>query len=158
MARVPWRARLLVLLLAAAAGGCISPTDPLGRRDELEELQLRYTHALRWGDLEGASEFVAPSLRASFVERVAALERFRISDYDIGRIRFEDGAQRATVTVTYRCYALASLVEQSMRETQRWSREDGEWLVKPSFDAVVGPLEAPASGSGGAPGAPAALD
>ncbi len=154
MAPGPARAHLLTLGLAAAAIGCAVFGDPLGRRDELEQLQLQYTQALRWGDLEDASEFVVPALRASFLERAAALERFRISDYDIGKIRFEDDVERASVTVTYRGYSVASLVEQSLRETQEWSREDGEWTVRPRFDGVIGPLEsAPGSGASASPAA-----
>jgi hypothetical protein len=151
------RTPLLTLALAAAAlAGCAALGDPLGRRDQLEELQLRYTQALRWGEVEDASEFVDPSLRASFAERAAALERFRISDYDIGKIRFENDDERATVVVTYRGYALASLVERSIRETQEWSREDGEWTVRPRFDGVIGPIEARSEGaSGSVPAAPA---
>ena len=60
--------------------------------------------------------------------------------------------------MTYHGYALASLVERSIRETQAWSRESGQWTVRPRFDGVIGPIEAlPASASGSGPSAPAAL-
>ena len=67
------RAHLSSVALAAALAGCVSFSDPLGRQDELEDVQLQYTQALRWGDIDDATEFVEPSLRASFAERATAL-------------------------------------------------------------------------------------
>ncbi|MGH0031874.1 MAG: hypothetical protein ACQGVC_18960 [Myxococcota bacterium] len=56
------------LALATAAwllAGCVSPTDPLGREDALEDAQQRYTDLIRWGELEKAALFVDPEQRAA---------------------------------------------------------------------------------------------
>ncbi len=141
-----------VLRLAAAFSALALPClgcgviaeldDPLGRHHALTDTQRRYTNAIRWGALDEASEFVERDLRAAFLDKAGAFEGFRITDYQIGQIDYaEENADEARVSVTYRGYHTASLIEQPIRERQRWVRKGGnEWRVHPDFDLPIGAL------------------
>ena len=129
-------ARVWVAVLVLGSG-CAS-TDPLGRIDALRITQKQYTDMVRWGDVERAQRFVDPALRADFVRLAAAFEGLRITDAEIGE--FEHAEMTARVTVTYRGYAVANLVEKQAHEQQEWYRDEGlanVWHVRPGLDAVV---------------------
>jgi hypothetical protein len=128
-------ARVWIAVLVTA--GCAS-SDPLGRVDALRATQKQYTDMVRWGDVEQAQKFVDPAMREEFVRLAASFEGLRITDAEIGE--FEHEEMTARVTVTYRGYALANLVEKEAREQQEWYRDEGlanVWHVRPGLDAVV---------------------
>jgi hypothetical protein len=128
----------LVLLLTA---GCISPTDPLGHRDALEDAQKRYTNFIRWRDAAKAVQFVDADLRAKFLAQAAELETLEISDYEVGEIEYDDEENTAKVEVTYRGYSLAHLIERKIHVTQEWRRiGNNDWRVRPDLDTVVAQL------------------
>jgi len=136
--RLGVRLGLAATLLAL---GCISPDDPLGRRDALEEAQKRYTNMIRWGDAAKAVQFVEPSAREKFLANADALKKLAISDYELGEIKYDDDGATAHVEVTYRGYALAQLVEREIKVTQEWKREGGDdWRVQPDLDNVIAQL------------------
>ncbi|MDH3213842.1 MAG: hypothetical protein OEM05_15285 [Myxococcales bacterium] len=132
----------LAALLLIANAGCLSElTDPLGRRSALKEAQLKYTQAIRWGNLDRASEFVDPELRATFLSFAEEFATIRITDYDIGSIHYES-KDRADVTVTYHAYNMGTFIDRSVREEQRWHREGAgtRWWVNPEIETLVGAL------------------
>ena len=105
----------LVALVLITNAGCISMfSDPLGRRSALREAQLKYTQAVRWGNIEKASEFVDPDLREEFLGLLEAFERIRVTDYDIGSIQYES-SELANVTVTYHAYTMGTFLYRSFR-------------------------------------------
>lgn len=121
--------------------GCVSPTDPLGRQDALEETQRRYTELVRWGELEKASTFVDPELQADFMALEQDYDALRITDFEISEIVYEE--EGASVTVSYEGYLMTTLIERSAREEQQWYREEGlgnVWRVRPQLDAVLAAL------------------
>ncbi len=131
----------LALVVFTLLSGCISPTDPLGRQDALEEAQQKYTELVRWGDIERAGKFVDPAMRDGFLRLSKQLEQLRITDFEIGDI--EHGDKSAVVTVTYQGYSVATLIERSARERQKWYREEGfanVWRVRPELADVVATL------------------
>ena len=133
----------LNLVALVALGGCVSFTDPMGRKHALEESQRRYTNLVRWGEIEKAADLVDPALRQDFLGQAAALEGFRITDFEIGSLRHDaDGSAR--VTVTYRGYSVGTYLERSMREHQRWFCEGGgnAWWVQPEIEGLVSTLGA----------------
>ena len=133
---------LLALSILLLAAGCITPGDPLGHRDALEEAQKRYTNMIRWGDAERAVQFVDPELREKFLAHAGELEDLAISDYDVGEIQYDDDNRTAQVEVTYRGYSLSHLVERKVRVTQEWHRSEGnDWLVRPEIEDVVAQLK-----------------
>jgi hypothetical protein len=133
-----WRA------LAASAGlvaglGCAAFSDPMGRERALADAQLRYTQQVRWGNLDAASEFIAPEERAAFLGQTHAFEAIRITEYDIGRIDYGEDRRSATVHVTYHGYSLASAQEQRIDEQQTWTRpgSGNSWLVRPQLAGLI---------------------
>lgn len=136
--RLGLRLGLAATLLAL---GCISPEDPLGRRDALEDAQKRYTNMIRWGDAAKAVQFVEPTMREKFLANADALRNLEISDYDLGDIEYGDDDMTAHVDVTYRGYSLSHLVEREIHVTQEWKREGGnDWRVAPDLDNVIAQL------------------
>ena len=133
----------LVALVFITNAGCINMlADPLGRRSALKEVQLKYTQAIRWGDIEQASEFVDPDLRGEFLGLLDAFEKIRITDYDIGSIQYES-SELANVTVTYHAYTVGTYLDRTIREKQVW-RQVGvgtQWWVEPQLEDVVGALK-----------------
>lgn len=146
---IRWLALALALSLIPVAG-CVSPTDPLGRQDALEDAQQRYTDLVRWGELEKAGMFVDPALRADYLRLATSFNALRITDFEIGDIVYGD--DDANVTVVYKGYVTAQLVERTAREEQAWYREAGlsnVWRVRPQLASVLATLEGHPPESGG---------
>jgi hypothetical protein len=138
---VRWSCALALLApLFLGCGIFAELDDPLGRDFALNAAQRQYTQAIRWGELEDASAYVDPELKAAFLEKAAAFEGFRITDYQIGHIDYdENDSNLARVSVTYRGYYTASLIERPIRERQQWYRASGnDWRVRPEFDLPIG--------------------
>jgi len=137
-----WLALASVLLsLSGGLSGCVSPSDPLGREDALEEAQKRYTDFVRWGELEKAGMFVDPEMRDEFLGLARQYEALRITDSETSEIVFGD--DDATVTVTYKGYLMTTLVEHTAHEEQAWYRKEGlknTWYVRPQLGAVLDTL------------------
>ena len=122
---------LLCVLLLAGPTGCITWfTDPMGYHAAFDRIQRQYTNYLRWGQVEKASSFVDPTLRAAYLKQAPAFEALRITDYEIGEIEYL--SDRASVTVTYSGYSLETFVERKVREEQQWYREGNslDWRVR----------------------------
>lgn len=128
-------------LASAAALACVSPSDPLGRVEALEEVQKRYTEAIRWGDLERASRYVSPELREDFLALTDAFESIRFTDYEIGELDVDpEKHARAEVNVTYRGYVPPHYVERRVQDHQVWIREAGmgnHWKVHPQLALLI---------------------
>ena len=132
---------LAAALLFLALAGCVSPTDPFGRQDALEDAQKKYTELIRWGDVEQAVAYVDPEQAESFLVLAGSMSNLRITDFEIGEIDF--GHEDAHVTVIYRGYSVTEFVERSAREKQEWHRDgmDNEWRVRSDFHDVVATLQ-----------------
>lgn len=130
---------LLTFAIGLGAGGCVSPTDPLGRNDALEAAQKSYTENVRWGNFEQASRYVDPALRDDFLALEDRFDQVRITDYEIGEVKSADH-DTAEVEVTYRGYALPYYVEKEVREEQQWYRDEGvnnTWRVRPQLSLLL---------------------
>jgi hypothetical protein len=126
------------VLLLVGPTGCITWfIDPMGRKAAFDDTQRQYTQALRWGEIEKASAFVDPELRAAFLAQQSVFEAMRITDFSIGEVDYQPDS--AKVTVTYQGYSLESLVERKVREEQKWHRESGSnrWLVRTDVTAFA---------------------
>lgn len=134
------------IAFAGIASACVSPNDPLGRSEALEEKQKRYTEAIRWGDIERAAQYVEPEQRSAFLALAPAFESVRFSDYEIGELDFEsDERLAAEIEVTFRGYALPHYVERKIRDRQVWERAEGmrnDWFVKPELATLIDQLGA----------------
>jgi hypothetical protein len=112
--------------------------DPLGYRAELSLVQREYTKYVRWGDLETAVEYVHPDDKVKVLALQEDFEQLRVTDFDIDKIEYDDEIETATARVTYHAYSMRTLVEQKIRETQKWERIHGRtWVVRPTLDGLV---------------------
>ena len=154
------RARLLAAALPLLAStGCVFPaiisafTDTLGREAALVDQQRSYTKLVRWNDFEAASEFVHPEMRDEFLSYENAFSQFRVTEFEIGKIQFNEDNTAATVRVTYHAYSMLSMVERQVKETQEWERtgKGNTWWVRAAMGgrtegfAGVAPAAAPAA-------------
>ncbi len=139
-------APLWIALAGAAALACVSPSDPLGRVEALEEAQKRYTEAIRWGDLEKAARYVAPEERDDFLALADAFESIRFTDYEIGDLDVEvEELARAEVVVSYHGYVLPHYLERRVHDRQIWVRDGGlgnRWHVHPQLALLIGEMGA----------------
>jgi hypothetical protein len=120
----PGLASLFAIILVT--GGCAATlSDPMGKQNALQLAQREYTQRIRWGELERASLYVDPELRDAFLAQQEVFDSLRVTDYEIGEIEFGEDRNSAEVTVTYRAYSLATLIERPIREKQTWHRADG---------------------------------
>jgi len=133
-----------VVALLASVGCAATLSDPTGKHNALEWAQREYTQRVRWGDVNKASEYVDAARRDEFVAAAPIFDRIRITDYEIGPISYTgEGDDAAEVTVTYRAYSLATLVEMPIREEQKWRRSDGlgnDWWVESEISKQLAAL------------------
>ena len=134
---------LCAFALVAGSLGCafgeIRWSDPLQREISLEYAQNRYTVLVRWSNFEKAAGFVDPELRDAFLAGAPSLREFRFTEYESQPFELDDARTTATVEVTYYAYLPSSPVEQEVRETQVWYREEGvgnNWRVRPTFHGL----------------------
>lgn len=135
-----------VLIPLLSTTGCVAPLliemfkDPMGRHDSLARVQREYTNSLRWGNIDNAVQFVHPDDREAFLSRVKEFKDIRVTDYEAGEIVWQGEEQAsATVSVTYRAYSLANMVEKEIHETQRWERltKRNDWVVRPEIAELI---------------------
>ena len=144
--------RLALVLLAAPMLACISPSDPLGRVETLQELQRKYTELIRWGEVERAVQYVDPEQHEAFLAIADEFEELRITDYEVGELDIRGGFHVDTnrspeegdvatvdITVIYKGYVISQMIERSFRETQQWYRDSvsNTWRVRPDLDGLL---------------------
>lgn len=141
------------LAITVALGACVSPSDPLGREDALEETQNRYTDLIRWGELERAAHFVDPEYREAFLAFEEEFEELRITDTEIDGIDFTgdfdiehdnnaanpEDSETATIAVEYKGFVISQMIERGVRERQVWYRDSfrNHWRVRPDIEGLV---------------------
>lgn len=132
---------LALILCATSFVACVSPTDPLGRQDALEETQKKYTDLIRWGEVERAVRYVDPELHGPFLEAAPGFSDLRITDFEIGEITSTKDS--ATIEVTYKGYVVSQAVERTARETQHWYRDTiyNDWRVRPELGKLLRELQ-----------------
>ncbi len=140
----PWIAQRWLVLMAALALGPGCTFWSVAETDGTFEDSLRtYTKLVRWGELERASLFVEPDMRAEFLALKDNMERLHFTDFDIGPPHFRQENDHAHVTVTYTVYDERTLIERKLTEIQRWNRAGRRtWNVEPD----LGIFEIPGEG------------
>lgn len=133
---------LLATVLVATSGCAVFvdlATDPTGRKAAFRRAQREYTKALRFADIEMAARYVHPDAQDEFLSYEGQFEGIRITDFEVGEVLFGEGEKTAEVRVTYQAYSIHSMVENKIRETQRWERigKGNQWVVRPNLDGLV---------------------
>jgi hypothetical protein len=139
--------RLACLLAVVVFGGSFACAflDPLHTRSDFDDIQKRFTQELRWGQIDKASEFVAPEIRDEFKSLAPRLSELRITDYTIVKSDLAPDLKHATVDVQYSGYREDELVERTVMLREVWTRDEasGEWQVKLDLDKLQRALGIP---------------
>ena len=141
---LPLVAVTAMLGLMSTSLGCafgeIYWTDPLKREFSLSEIQKRYTNLVRFGAFQQATRYVDPALIDTFLENFPAPTELVFTDFDSGRIQFDEstGRKDAVVKVNYSAYYTHGAVLFNIVETQSWYRTGptNSWKVRPSFEGL----------------------
>jgi len=143
-------ARALALAVLLGAGSGCGSFWSIGDSDgTLEDSVRTYTKLVRWGELERASLFVDESVREEFLALAPRLERLRFTDYDLGPVDQGGPENEARVTVVYRFYDVATLVEHQVEERQVWSSSGRrQWSVQPDLSGFRRAVGAPSDAVG----------
>jgi hypothetical protein len=128
---------LALLALVVTLPGCamleiLEDRDFLGWKKDFREAQRDYTQSVRW--FEVAARFVDPEVREAFLTEAATLAGLRFTDYRVTVVKLE--SHSATAHVSYRLYDVTALIERTVTETQEWTRDDGNWYVKPGLESL----------------------
>ena len=113
-------------------------TDPMGRKAAFKRSQRDYTKYVRWGDVDGASQYVHPDVRDEFLAFEEEFDGIRVTDFEVGEITYSESQSVAKVRVTYTAYSMASMIEKEIKEVQEWERPSGNhWVVRPKLEGLV---------------------
>lgn len=135
--------RLAVALVAPLVLGLTTACATLSSFDneaKFEDAWKSYVRAMRWKNFSAAAQFVDEDSRSAFLDEVSALEAIRMTDHEYGQPDFDEEVTTADVTMVYRGYNEATLVETRFVEQQHWQRnpESGEWTVEPDLSGFKG--------------------
>ena len=127
MRRMP---SLFVLLTMLWLGGCATNQ----RSDLLTTTLNAYASAIRWGDVDGAIEFIDPAQRAAHPVGKPYLERYkqiRVSEYDEGNGPVPAGQNEVRQIVHISLIDNDTQSERSIidRQTWRYDTEKKHWWL-----------------------------
>lgn len=126
-----YRILSLVLIAALLLAGCA--TDQQARA--LTTTLNAYASAVRWGDLAGAEQFVAPTERVAHPLSALDKSRFkqlRVSEYDDGQGPMPDGKNQVRQVVHIGLINVHTQSERSIVDRQTWRYDEAArhwWLT-----------------------------
>jgi hypothetical protein len=110
------RLRFLLLFAACVLAACSSGMI----RAEFDKSLEKYNELVRWRELDKAALFAAPGISGEFRARAEAAKSSRVIDYQVVDVSYDEKAQKATATVTYKYYSLATGLVHDMTDKQEW--------------------------------------
>jgi hypothetical protein len=139
MIRTQHAARALIAALFVVASACqmVSIKDPMHREDMFNDAMRTFTQYVRWGNFNGAAEYLVDEQRDDFIDLAPELSDVRFTDYEILRQDLNEERTEATVEVVLTGYRMSSPISRTMRLHQEWKRSGGtDWKVS----VELGPL------------------
>ncbi|WP_243050758.1 hypothetical protein [Dyella sp. RRB7] len=122
---------LLVVLSMLLLGGCA--TDQ--RSDSLTNTLNAYASTVRWGDFQGALQFVDPKVRDAHplsTLELARYQQYKVSGYDEGNGPIPNGKDEVTQVVQINLVNVNTQSERTVTDHQTW-RYDAQskhwWLL-----------------------------
>lgn len=130
-------------LAVALLAGCASMAEEK-RLTSLRDAMQRYGTLLRWGEYAEAAGYIRFREREPIEVDLRALERYRITAYDIAETRVHPGQHLAEVRVRIGFYEVDTGVVHTLDDRQRWWYNDelGRWFLDdtlPDFAAAARP-------------------
>jgi len=127
MPRAEWALWASWFTLAAAAIGCVTPTQ--NRQDSLVRIVHEYNDGLRWGRYQDVTAHLAADEAERFLARTGALgDDFEMADDEVAAINFKDGGTRADVTVDFTWYNQRRSLVRRTFVAEEWRFQDGRWV------------------------------
>jgi hypothetical protein len=120
--------------------GCAALGYTAGKEKELVESQRKYSELVRWGEIEGASAYVDPTIADDFLSSVDHFSGIRFTNFESGPLNFGEDSETATVKVVYHAYSTTTLVEKRFIENQEWYRDadtKDAWRVRSDLDSIA---------------------
>jgi hypothetical protein len=148
--------RLLVALAVAATAACgAAPKSS----ETLMDSVRGYHDGLRWQRYPTAASMIPPAERDLFLdERDEIADDLRISEYEIMRVSFDDGQDRAVLRVRYTWHRDSEGIVHDTTAEQNWERHGKRWLLVEEervrgepMPGVPEPAEEPEDGADGGP-------
>lgn len=141
----------LALGMAAASAGCGAAPK---KSETLMDSVRGYHDGLRWQRYPTAASMIPPAERDLFLdERDEIADDLRISEYEITRISFDDGQDRAVLRIRYTWFLDSEGVVHDTTSEQHWERRGKHWLLVEEervrgepMPGVPEPSEEPAEG------------
>jgi hypothetical protein len=126
----------VAVLLLCALLGC---AEGQRSRTELEEANEAFAKSIRWSDLRGVGQRVAPERRAEFLALAAKDETsLKVTDYELEDVQLS--SDKAIVHSRVSWYFEPSVVTKTEIMTVLWEQKGGTWVIA----AIVGgPLPLP---------------
>ena len=103
---------LIVFLLCACAGYA----NRVQAQNFAKATRL-YGKAIQWSDFEAAANFLETLPRS---EEIAHLKAFKVTAYEIRRVKFLDDQSHVNQTVAIRYYKADELIERTITDHQSW--------------------------------------
>jgi hypothetical protein len=117
----------LALSLAAAGAGCGAAPKA---SETLMDSVRGYHDGLRWQRYPTSATMIPPAERDLFLdERDEIADDLRISEYEITRVSFDDGQDRAVLRVRYTWFLDSQGTVHDTTSEQRWERRGKRWLL-----------------------------
>jgi hypothetical protein len=114
---------LWLLVLVACAGS-------LKKSEDLMTDVRTYQEGLRWRKYDMAADYVPGPERERFLEERDEVDRdLRIDDYELERVKLEDGRERALVRVKYTWHLDSVGAVHDTVVEQSWERQGKVWRI-----------------------------
>jgi hypothetical protein len=121
---LPWA----VACVLAVAGACGAASRHNG--NDLVDQVRRYNEGLKWRRYPAAAVHIAPAERNAFLDERADLDDdLRIDLWELKRVGYTPGADRAQVRVEYTWHLDSRGIVHKTTSRQRWERHGDHWLV-----------------------------
>jgi len=107
----------ILLFLAPFLTACLGSSSAGSSPDKPSE---GFSESMRWGDYPGAAAYVAPSVRAAFLEQFQEDDDLHVVDSSVTSIDVEQDVKQVDVFYVMEYYHLPSSQIKKWRWTQHW--------------------------------------
>ena len=111
--------RHILFLLIVVVSGC-STLDKVKRLRTFEETENQFRKLIINSRFEDAGRFVGESWLKKHPLDPETMMLFKVTDYDVKKVVFSEDQRRIDMEIIIRYYRTDQLVEQSIRDHQKW--------------------------------------
>jgi hypothetical protein len=123
------RVSAAVIFAAACAAALPACGSTLKRRSDFLEDLRAYNNGVRWQNPAEAAQHIPKQERDEFLAERAELDDLRVGDYEVVRIRWEEGRESAEVQVKYTWHLDSRGLVHTTTTRQRWKLYGKTWMM-----------------------------